>query len=144
MTISKFLPRFKLLYILIGSLNLILAGGILLQGAETAMAPFGVPIEVLKSPHYQDGIWWVYSHMFVLGGMILLLGFLLKDLKSRMWMSRFLCLVHVYYTYLDFRSSDSVLGNGLYQGEASVMPAFIALTFTLAFLYLSLSRRANS
>lgn len=107
------------------------------------MADFEVPEVVLQSPHYQDAITWVYLHMLIIGLLIGTLGILAKSPALRMGISRFFLLAHLVYTFLDFRSADWSMGTGLYQGEGSLIPAFMAAFMTLFFLHLSLSKRAN-
>ena len=135
-SITRFLPGFKATYITTGVLFVLLAGSLFLQGIPEFMVQFNVPQETLDSPHYLDAMLWTYSHMIILGLIIGLVGFLAQGEKLKVWMSRLLLLSNGYYTFLDFRSSDSSVGNGLYEGEASLMPAFVSLGITLLFLQL--------
>ena len=134
--ITRFLPSFKVTYIIVGITFVLMAGSILIRGVPASMEPFNLPEETLASPHYLDSMWWTYSHMVILGLIILFIGIFAQGPKLKIWMSRLLLLANAYYTFLDFRSSDSSLGNGLYEGDASLMPAFIALATTLLFLQL--------
>jgi hypothetical protein len=61
------LPGFRKTCLGVCGLYVVLASGVLIRGAETSMAEFAVPAEVLVSPHYQDAIFWVYLHMLVIG-----------------------------------------------------------------------------
>lgn len=123
-------------------MNVLLAGSILLRGVPASMAPFGVPQPVLNSPHYADAIFWVYTHMLVLGLIIGLLGLYAESPVLRRKMAWLLLGAHVVYTVLDFRASDSPLGHALYHGPASLMPAFISLGITVLFAHLSFCPRA--
>lgn len=134
--ITRFLPGFKATYATTGGLFVFLAASLLFQGIPEFMAEFNVPQETLASPHYLDAMLWTYSHMIILGLTIGLMGFLAEGAKLKVWMSRLLLVANAYYMILDFRTSDSYLGNGLYEGEASLMPAVIALGITLLFLQL--------
>jgi hypothetical protein len=116
----------------------LLAGSILVRGAEASMAPFGVPSAVLASAHYQDAIFWVYSHQLVLGLLIGALGFVVVDPRAQLVLSRVLFAAHVYYAFLDFRSSDSPLGNALYQGPASLAPAIVCVVVGVLFAWHSI------
>ena len=107
------------------------------------MAEYQVPQAQLDSPHYYDAIFWVYSHMLILGLLIGAIGWLVKEAKTQIWLSRLIFIVHVYYTILDFKSSDSAVGNALYKGPASIFPAIIALLVTLLFLHLSFGKATN-
>ena len=49
----------------------------------------------------------------------------------------------LYYAFLDVRSSDTFLGNGLYQGPRSVIPALIGVGLTILFAHLSFCRAAR-
>ncbi|MTI29464.1 hypothetical protein E1171_01425 [Cytophagales bacterium RKSG123] len=133
---TRFLPGFKATYISVGALYVLLAGSLFLRGIPESMAQFNVPSEILNSPHYLDAMLWTYSHMIILGLVIGLMGFFAEGVKLKGWMSGLLLLANAYYTLLDFRSSDSNLGNGLYEGEASLIPAIIALGITMLFLQL--------
>ena len=102
------------------------------------MSEFGIPEETLNSPHYYDAIFWVYLHMIVIGILNVVLALTVKEHHNQKWVSLLLTLIYTLYTYLDFRSSDSALGNSLYKGEGSIGPAIISLIITLLFLQLTI------
>ncbi|WP_266363777.1 hypothetical protein [Tellurirhabdus rosea] len=135
-TFRKFLPGFRAICLTIGILDVLMAGSLFAKGLMVSMAEFRVPQPTLDSPHYHNAIEWVYTHMIVLGLVLIVLGLYGEGQRFRRWMARLLFVVHAYYTYLDFRYSDSALGNGLYQGPASVFPALFGLFATLLFLRL--------
>lgn len=110
--------------------------GLFAKGLITSMAEFKVPTEILNSPHYFDAIMWVYIHMIVIGVMIALIGFSVDDKKKQKWINLLLFIITAMYVYLDFRTSDSALGNALYKGESSVAPAIIGTIVNLLFLQL--------
>ena len=63
-------------------------------------------------------------------------------IKAGTWLGMFqVYKATCFYTYLDFRSSDSLFGNGLYQGDASIIPAIIGLIVNSLFLQLLLRNR---
>ncbi|MEM1000980.1 MAG: hypothetical protein AAGN35_28250 [Bacteroidota bacterium] len=134
--ITRFLPGFKATYLISGGLFVFLAASLFAQGIPEFMSQFNVPQSTLDSPHYLDAMLWTYSHMIILGLITILMGLLAQGAKLKVWMSRLLLIANAYYMVLDFRSSDSALGNGLYEGEASLLPAFTALGITLLFLQL--------
>lgn len=127
---------------LVGVLQILLACSILLRGAQSAMAPFGVPDAALTSPHYQDAITWVYVHMAVLGALIIAAGSAVVAPDKQVLFCRVLCAAHVLYVILDVRTAESFLGNGLYRGAASNMPTFIGLFFCALFARLSVAPKA--
>jgi hypothetical protein len=137
-SLLTYFPGFKTSYLIIGGLNIVLAGSLFAKGLMPSMAEFKVPEETLASPHYYDAIFWVYTHMVVLGLIICTVGLLAKEKSLKVGLTLGLGLVHIFYTYLDFRSSDSTWGNKLYQGEASLIPAYIGLMFTCWFFGLFL------
>lgn len=139
----NFLPGFKASCLTVCILYIFLAGGLFARGLMVAMAEYQVPQAQLDSPHYYDAIFWVYSHMLILGLLIGAIGWLVKEAKTQIWLSRLIFIVHVYYTILDFKSSDSAVGNALYKGPASIFPAIIALLVTLLFLHLSFGKATN-
>ena len=124
-----------------GILFIFLSLSLFAKGLMLSMAEFKVPTELLNSPHYYDAILWVYVHMTVLGILIFLLGYAVTDPKKQQLITLLLFLITSVYTYLDFRSSDSALGNGLYQGESSVVPAFISLLVNMVLLQLWIRNR---
>lgn len=138
--LQRFLPGFRATYLTVGITDVLLSGSLFARGLMQSMKEFKVPTEILASPHYADALLWVYVHMIVLGLIVSCVGYYASAvgpiLQKRL--SVLLFLVHCVYTYLDFRSSDSALGNGLYQGAASVFPALISLILTLLFLQLAL------
>lgn len=139
-TIFRFLPNFKLTYLIVGCSDMLLSGSLFMRGLMPSLAEFHVPPNLLASPHYYDAMLWVYVHLFVLGSVIACVGLsadsVLPLLRKRLTVV--LTAAHVYYTYLDFRSSDSAFGNGLYQGTASVVPGIITMVITLLFLQLAI------
>lgn len=139
-TLRRFLPGFKATCLAVGITDVFLSGSLFARGLMQSMKEFKVPTEILASPHYADALLWVYVHMIVLGLIVSCVGYYASavGLVLQKRLSVLLFLVHCVYTYLDFRSSDSALGNGLYQGAASVFPALIGLALTLLFLQLAL------
>lgn len=123
--------RFGCLFVAV--LYVLTAGSILGRGVETSMTPFGVPGDVLVLPHYVDAITWVYVHMFVLGIVIGTVGWFAESLRFQRAFSVVMLVVHLMYLYLDLRTSDTFLGNGLYQGPESMLPALIVLVVLAVF-----------
>lgn len=143
MACSHRLPRFRATCLTVCVLNVLIGGSILLRGMAS-MEPFGVPEATLASPHYADAIFWVYSHMVVIGVITGVVGWYAKTAPLQRAFARVMLAAHAYYTFLDVRASDSALGTGLYQGPESVMPAVIAGLMTLMFLHLSLCSESTS
>lgn len=133
---NKFLPGFKTTCYLIGLSYIMMSLGLFMKGLLPSMAEFQVPQSTLDSPHYADAILWVYVHMIVIGMLIFMIGYAVKDVNKQKWITFFLLLITLFYTYLDFRSSDSSLGNGLYKGESFIIPALIGLFTNFLFLLL--------
>lgn len=107
------------------------------------MAEFAVPAAVLASPHYQDAIFWVYSHMIVLGLVIGAIGVSVEDGRWQRRIARLLSAAYAYDAGLDARASDSVVGDGLYQGSGSLVPVFVSLAVTLLVGHLAAARLAS-
>jgi hypothetical protein len=131
------LPGFEASFLTTGVLYVLMGGSILVRGTRASMAPFGVPEATLASPHYDDAIFWVYSHMVVLGVLMAVVGLTAEGDRLKLWFSRALFAAHVYYTVLDVRASDSVLGTALYQGPASIFPAVVGFVVTVLLAHLS-------
>ena len=136
--IRRFLPGFRTCCLTVCFLYVTMAGSLFVRGLITSMIDFRVPPPTLASPHYYDALLWIYSHMIVLGLIIGVVGLYGKNSQLKKWMARLLLIVHAYYTYLDFRTSDSFVGNGLYKGEGSIIPGLVCLFVTLLFLQLVL------
>jgi len=134
---KHYLPGFKGTCLTIGLLNVMLAGSLFLRGLGASMAEFRVPAATVASAHYLDALTWVYVHMIVVGVLIGALGLWVDAPLTRRRFARVLLAAHLVYACLDFRSSDSVLGNGLYQGSASLLPGLYCLVACLLFLHLS-------
>ncbi len=135
---NKLFPNFKSTFLIVGFTFIFLALGLFSKGLMLSMAQFKVPEEILNSAHYADALQWVYIHMITLGILIVCLGFSVGESSKQKWIALILFLISSLYTYLDFRTSDSVLGNALYKGESSVAPAFISLLVSILFLQLSI------
>lgn len=132
------LPGFRTTCLVIGVVQVLLAASILLRGVETSLAPFEVPTDVLRAPHYRDAIHWVYAHMMVLGVITVALGWLVTEARRQCNAARLLAIINAIYFVLDARTADWVLGNALYRGPTSVIPAILCVVFTLAFASTSL------
>ncbi len=129
------LSGFKTLCTAIGALYILLSVSTLIQGAPAVLAPFGVPKEVLASPHFLDFFHFLFVHMTVLGILLVLLGRLVDGARKQRLVARVLLLVDIHYTYLDVRTST--WGNGLYAHDKSLVPVVIDLLTATCFLYLS-------
>jgi hypothetical protein len=129
------LPGFRRACLVISGAYVLLGASILVRGGAASMADYGVPAATIASPHYADAIWWVYVHMIVLGLVIGVVGLFAEGARLRLWFARVLLAAHAYYLFLDTRSSDSALGNGLYQGPGSVTPAVIVLCMLLLLVH---------
>src|SRR5258708_1053840 len=137
---SKFFG-FKTTFMVIGSLQVVLSSMIFLQGIVPAMSQFGIPNEVLQSPHYHDAMLYVFYHQFVNGCVLFLVGLFANNLPLQIWLTRVLSVLYCIYTYFDFRASDSVFGNGLYKGSASIIPPLFTLFFTILILQLNFRKQ---
>ena len=136
----SFLPGFKASCLIVCGLYIFLTGGLFAQGLMTAMGKYEVPQAQLDSPHYFDAILFVYVEMLILGLLIGGMGLWVTEGRAQVWLARLICGAHVVFTFMDFRSSDSPLGNALYKTPASIIPALICLVVTLLFLHLSFGK----
>lgn len=140
-TIQRFLPGFKATCYTVGTIDVLVSVNIFVRGIMASMAEFGVPAEMLASPHYYDAMKWVYVHSAVLGSVMICLGWCAGGigLKAQQRLSALFATAHALYLWLDIRSSDSAWGTGLYKGEASLIPAIIGFVLTLLWAQLSLN-----
>lgn len=127
------MPGFRITCLVVGVVQVLLAASILLRGVESSLAPFEVPVEVLRAPHFRDAILWVYVHMMVLGVITSALGWLVTEARLQCWCARLLAAINAVYFVLDARTADWALGNALYRGSASVIPAMICVVFVAVF-----------
>ena len=127
-------PWFRRVMTGLGALWVFLASTILVRGTEESLREFAVPEAVLTSAHFDDAITWVYVHMVVLGVLMIGLGRWVTDPRAQRNLARLFVVAQLIYLYLDIRSSDSALGNGLYQGPASLIPVVMGIVFLIAFL----------
>jgi hypothetical protein len=135
---SSYVPGFKPIATAIGIVYVLLASSMLARGAEAAMRPFGVPEPVLSSPYYADCFHFMFVHMVVLGITTVMLGRFVTHGPWQRMVARVLCVINVHYAYLDFRTSDSVLGNALYRGAETLGPPVIGVVVALCWAYLGL------
>lgn len=129
---------FRFTFLTVGILHVLLAGVMFLQGIIPTMAKFGIPEQVLNSPFYHDAMLYVFYHQFVNGAVLTLIGLFATDLRLQVWMVRVLSPLYLIYTYFDFRVSDSIFGNGMYQGPESLVPPLFTLLFTVLILQLNI------
>jgi hypothetical protein len=137
---TAILPGYKAICTTVGTSYVLLGASMVLQGARAAMTPFGLPETTLASRHFADFFHWVFTHMMVLGVMIVMLGRFVERGSYQQLVARIILLVELNYTYLDFRTSDSAVGNALYRGPRTLVPALIDVIVCLAFAYLSVRR----
>lgn len=122
----------------VAAIYVLLAGSILVRGAEASLQPFGVPEPVLGSPHYADAITWVYVHMTVLGVLIGVVGWFAEGIRLQRAFCATMVAAHLVYLYLDLRTSDTAIGNSLYKGPESAIPAMIGFVLLVVFAGLCL------
>ena len=132
------LPGFRAACTAVCVLYVLLGGMMKARGAVEMMGPFGVPPAVLEAPHFVDFYQFTFLHQMVIGGLIGLLGWTVTEGRSQRAVAAALCGMQLVYAYFDFRTSDSPLGNGLYQGPGSLVPPVMGLTVALVFGVLAL------
>lgn len=137
-----YLPGFRATCMAVGCTFVLIAGSELWQGVPRSLAGFGVPEAVLHSPHYEDAMVWVFTHMLVLGLIIGVVGYFAEGERTRRAFARIMAAVIPIFTALDIRTSDSALGSGLYAGPRSLVPPVIDIVVLLLFVHLSLCRSA--
>jgi hypothetical protein len=135
---KSLLPNFKRTFLIVGYTFMLLPISLFTKGLMASMAEFKVPEIILQSAHYYDAMLWVYVHMMVLGLLIVTIGYSVHDFNKQKWIAALLFVVTAFYVYLDFRSADWVLGDGLYKGESSLIPGFIGLVINLLFFQLAI------
>jgi hypothetical protein len=136
------LPGYRLLCTVVAMLYVLLGASMKLRGPHEAMGPFGVPKAVLDAPHFVDFFQFLFLHMMVIGLLIGLLGWTVQGARRQRTVARVLCGLEVLYAYMDFRTSDSPLGNGLYQGRGSLVPPLMDVALALLFAWLGTRRVA--
>lgn len=140
MSLTKFLPGFKATCLIVGSLDILMANSMLIPGVTNRMTEFGIPEEILASPHYHDAMFWVFLHMCMIGVLIILIGILAENPVKKIWAARIIVLIHCVYLFLDFRTSDNPFGSALYEGPGSVVPVIVDLIYILMFFRLSFGK----
>ena len=143
MLLLRKISSFKATCFFVGSMDILLAGSMFANGVIKRMAEFKIPEPILSSPHYSDAMHWVFLHMLMIGILIILIGLHTENSFKRLWTARILVLMHCVYAFLDFRTSDSAIGNGLYQGSGSIIPALIDVIYILLFLRFSIKETSN-
>lgn len=123
---------------------MLLSGLMFAQGIVPSMSGFGIPDEVLHSPHYYDAMLYVFYHQFVSGAALFVVGIFAREPLLKIWLVRVLTVLYFLYTYFDFRASDSALGNALYKGPQSLVPPIFALFFTSLLLQLNFRKKPGS
>ncbi len=132
-------PNFKIILSSIGIVFVLLSISLFAKGLKTSMMEFKVPDITLNSEHYLDALKWVYIHQIFIGGLIFFLGQSVTNLKHQRSITVFILIAISYYVYLDFRTSDSSFGNGLYQGEQSIIPGIINVVISILLISLLIS-----
>lgn len=134
------LPGYRGVLTTIGASYVLLAVMNVTQGAAKVLAPFSVPVDVLKSPHFLDFYHWHFAHMGNIGVLLLVLARVVAGMKAQRAVVLTLIAVQLHYTYLDWRTS--VLGNGLYADPRSIVLIAINLLMVLAFASVLVRSRA--
>jgi hypothetical protein len=137
------LRGFRAVCTAVAVLYVFLGASMKLRGPRGALAQFGVPPEVLDARHFADFFQFLFLHMMVIGLLVGLLGWAVTEPARQRTVARLLCGLEIVYAWFDFRTSDSMLGNGLYQGPASLVPPVLDLLVAAAFAALG-SRRLRS
>lgn len=125
------LPGYRGVLTTIGGLYALIAGMNVAQGAAKVLAPFNVPAEVLRSPHFLDFYHWHFAHVGNLGALLVVLARVVTDARAQRAVVLTMIAIQLHYTYLDGRTS--VLGNGLYADPRSLVLIGTNLAMALAF-----------
>lgn len=129
---------FRVTFIAVGGVEVFFGVLSLIQGPKQIMSQFGIPGQVVHSPHYIDAMTWVFLHMTFLGATIVALGSLARERLLQKCLTWLFLMFHFVYALLDVRASDNPLGTALYQGTSSLLPATVSCMSFLLFLNLAL------
>jgi hypothetical protein len=120
---------FRVTLTAIGALYVLLAASMLLRGVGV-MRDFAVPAGVVTSPVFEDFFLFFYELMAAQGVLIATFGQVVRERRLQTRVALLLCTWNLYLTWRDL--STSVLGNRLYQGEATLIP--VCIDFAIALL----------
>jgi hypothetical protein len=134
------LPGFRATCLTISAIYVLLAGSILARGPMKAMADYAVPAQTLASPHYADAMFWVFLHMLVIGLVIGVVGWFAEGVRLQRAFARLMLAAILVYFFLDVRSADWALGDGLYKGPGSLGPVVVGALSILLWARLNLVR----
>ena len=138
--LNRIFPSFRWACLIVLVLYVLITASLFSQGLMSSMAKYEVPDAQLNSPHYFNAILWVYSEMLVIGLLVGTMGITVHETVAQLWLSRTICVSHVYFTILDTIASDTPLGNGLYKTPSSIVPAIVGLAVVILFLPLSIKQ----
>jgi hypothetical protein len=127
---------FKLVFIIIGVVYVLLACSMLLRG-PSVLRDFAVAEGVVSAPVLVDFFLFFYQLMAFVGVLSVLFGLVTKDGKSQRLVASVFLLTNILLAVRDLSTSDSRFGNHLYKGDATLVLVYIDLIIATAFGYLT-------
>lgn len=123
---------FKTTFTVVGVIYTLMAGSYLVQGPDVLLE-FGVAKELVAEPVLQDFFSFFYQLMAYVGVLTVVCGHVARERRTQMIAAGTFCLANVLFMLRDLSTSDSSMGNSLYEGEKTLV--FVAISLTLALIF---------
>lgn len=131
---------FRIVLTVTGSLYFLMASSMLVRGAEV-LGDFAVSPELFGHPVLQDFFSYFYQFMAFVGVLKILLGHVARERSTQFLVALVLFASSVLTALRDLSTSDSALGNRLYEGDATLVFVAISVAYALAYAALAWGAR---
>lgn len=125
---------FKTTFTVIGAVYALMAISWVVQGPKVLLE-FGVSEALVAEPVLRDFFSFFYQLMAFVGVLTIVCGHVARERSTQIIAAAAFCLANVFFTVRDLSTSDSALGNSLYEGEKTLV--FVAVNVTLALIFFS-------
>jgi len=123
---------FKTTFTVVGVIYALMASTYLVQGPEVLLE-FGVDEELVAEPILRDFFSFFYQLMAFIGVLTVVCGHVARERRTQMIAAGAFTIANVFFMLRDLSTSDSSMGNSLYEGDKTLV--FVAINLTLVLIF---------
>jgi len=129
---TESIPGYRTVCTVLGVLYVLMASSALVRGPE-ALVDFGVTAETVADPVLRDFFSFLYQLMAFVGVVMVAVGWTVRARRDQVVIAVLFCVANVLSAVRDLSTSDSALGNRLYEGDATLFFVAVGLAYATVF-----------
>lgn len=126
------LRGFKTTFTVVGAVYALMAGSWVVTGPRVLLE-FGVSESLVAEPVLVDFFDFFYQLMAYVGVLTIVCGHIARERKTQTFAAAVFCAANFLFMLRDMSTSDSAMGNSLYEGDKTLVFVFVDLTLVLIF-----------